>query len=617
MAPRIGPEPPAPDLSAMEKFLHALPFGIGIRNKPRHVLDWAKSMWANRTNLPYARAILKRGVCGSCSLGPAGLRDDVADGTHNCSLRLRELRQHTMDPLGSELLGDVRPLQKADAAELVELGRIPSPLIRHRDENGLTPTTWDEALDLIADRLKSVDPARTAWFAGARALTNEGAFSLKQVSRGLGSPNLDSSVRFGYGAATTALEEVFGVGAPTSSFKDLLGSDLIVIWGADPSETHPVLLKYLHLAKDQGSRIAVVDPRREERLVKYWVPSILESAVFGTRLMDDHYAVRKGGDIAFINGVLKTLAERNGFDVDFLNQHAAGLDDATRKLREFSWKDLEKGSGASQADMERFAGIYSAAKSAMFVFSTGLTRQRRAVEAVRSLATLAAARGMVGKKRCGVLPLGQSGEQGAVDLGLVPAEGGLTAPRMIKAAQEGKIDLLVSMSGDLLEAPIDRRVVAKALERIGLRVHIDSVLNPSLLVPPGDVALILPSMTRYETPGGCTSTSGERRVRFSPEIAGTAVREAKPEWEIPVLMAQRIDISNEERFPWRDTKAVRAEMERSLPRYRGIGALQEEGRYIQWGGERLFEKGTFDGLPGGKCRLLVQDLPPMGDSSES
>lgn len=615
MAPRIGPEPPPPDLSAVENLLHALPFGIGIRNKPRYFLGVARSLWANRARLGYARAILSRGVCDGCSLGPAGLSDDAADGTHNCDLRLGQLRFKTMGPVGSEVLGDVRPLEGADPEELRELGRLPTPLIRHRGENGLTAASWDEALDLLGERLRGCDPKRSAWFAGADALSNEAAFTLRQVATGLGSPNVDSSVRFGYGAGVGGIADVFGAAAPTCSLKDILGTDLLVLWGCDPSLTHPVMMKYLHLAKEQGTRVAVVNPVLEERLVKYWVPSILDSAVFGTRLADDHYAVREGGDIAFVNGVMKTLDERSGFDVEFLNLHAAGQDELSRTLRGLAWPDLERGSGLSQPEMEKFAGIFASARTAVFVFGPGITRQRRAVEASRAIASLAAVRGMVGKKRCGVLPLGASGEQGAVDLGLVPGDGGLTAPQMIKAAQEGKLEVLVSLSGSLLDAPVSRAVVAAGLERIGLRVHAGTVLDPSMLFPPGDVVVLLPAMTRYESTGGVTCTSIERRVRFSPEIPGGAVGDAKPDWLIPLLAARRVDLANERRFPWADAGAVRAAIERAVPRYKGIAGLREEGRWIQWGGERLFEKGAFDAMPGGKCRPRAEELPPAPDSA--
>jgi len=611
MAPRIGPEPRDPGLSFGQKFLHALPFGIGIRNKPRYYLDYLKSMWENIKNPMYARAILRRGVCDGCSLGPAGLVDDATEGKHLCNLRLQQLKTHAMDAVGDEVLGDVRELADAHVNYLRKLGRIPKPLVRYRDENGLTAISWEEALDTIGERIKKADPRQTGWYVGAQSVSNEGAFAVKQVSRGLGCPNLDSSARFGYIHGVAGLGELFGVPAPTSSLKDLLGSDLIVLWGTDPSETHPLILKYLHIAKDQGSRIAVIDPRKEERLVKYWVPSILESSVFGTRLMDDYYPVRRGGDIAFIQGVLKTLAERNGFDHEFINAHATGVDDLTRPLRQLAWGDLAKGSGVSQAEMEKFAGIYSAAKSAMFLYGTGITRQRHSLSAVRSIATLAAVRGMVGKKRCGLLPLGQSNDQGAVDLGVVPGEGGFTVTQMIKAAAEGKLQVFCTMSGNLFEAPIDRNVVIRALERIDLRVHIGTVFDPSMFHPPGDVVIILPSMTRYEIPGGCTTTSVERRVRFSPEIPGSSVREAKPDWQIPALIAAQVDLANQERFPWKDAAQVRADLEKSVPRYRGVAGLREEGKFIQWGGERLYEKSVFDSIPGGKCRLRLEDLPPV------
>jgi anaerobic selenocysteine-containing dehydrogenase len=165
--------------------LHAIPFGIAIRNKPRYYLDYLKSMWENKRNPMYARAILRRGVCDGCSLGPAGLHDDAVDGKHLCNLRLRQLKYHTMDAIGSETFGDVRPLESADAEELLKLGRIPTPLVRYRDENGLTAIPWEEALDLIGERIKKAEPRQIGWFVApgrsrTRGLRDEAG------SRGLG-----------------------------------------------------------------------------------------------------------------------------------------------------------------------------------------------------------------------------------------------------------------------------------------------------------------------------------------------------------------------------------------------------------------------------------------------
>ncbi len=53
--------------------------------------------------------------------------------------------------------------------------------------------------------------------------------------------------------------------------------------------------------------MAVVNPLREPGLDRYWVPSNVESAMFGTKMADEFFGVHTGGDVAFLNGVLKVL----------------------------------------------------------------------------------------------------------------------------------------------------------------------------------------------------------------------------------------------------------------------------------------------------------------------
>ena len=101
-----------------------------------------------------------------------------------------------------------------------------------------------------------------------------------------------------------------GVAATTCSYVDLIESDLVVLWGANPANNQPVLMKYLYLAKKRGCRVVVVNPYLEPGLERYWVPSNVESALFGTKMCDLHVPVRPGGDVAFANAALKLLIER-------------------------------------------------------------------------------------------------------------------------------------------------------------------------------------------------------------------------------------------------------------------------------------------------------------------
>ncbi|HZE99446.1 MAG TPA: molybdopterin-dependent oxidoreductase, partial [Planctomycetota bacterium] len=492
--PRIGPPPEPLPGGAGEKLLELLPFGIGKKSKPRHFLDMMKILWENKDSLGYAYRILNHGVCDGCSLGPYGLKDNVIDGVHLCTSRLRLLRLNTMPGLDPAVLADVAPLLKKKNEQLQQLGRLPAPMVRRKGEPGFTRATWDEALERVAAPLRKIDPLRTAWFATSRGATNEGYYAFQKVARVLGSPHVDYCARLCHAPSSFGLADVFGVGAPNCSLKDMIGTDLLVLWGTNLANNQPVTTKYMHYAKKEGTRIVVVNPFREPGLEKYWVPSVASSALFGTRLMDDFYPVRIGGDIAFMNGVLKALKATDGFDRGFLKEHASGLEELERKCDAWAWEKLEEDSGLPRAEMEKFAAIYQEAKSAVFVYSMGLTQQEFGVENVRSIATLASARGMVGREKCGVMAIrGHSGVQGGAEVGLgpdkfpgglpvnpdnakkisdawgtaVPGTKGLATPHMMEAAHRGEIDFLYSIGGNLLETMPDRRWVVEALLKVG------------------------------------------------------------------------------------------------------------------------------------------------------
>jgi predicted molibdopterin-dependent oxidoreductase YjgC len=191
----------------------------------------------------------------------------------------------------------------------------------------------------------------------------------------------------------------------------------------------------------------------------------------------------------------------------------------------------------------------------------------------------------------------------------LPTHKGHRTLQVLEAAHRGEIDFLYSLGGNLLETMPDRRYMSEALSRVRLRIHQDIVLNSSSLLP-GSTVLLLPAQTRYETPGGGTSTSTERRIRFSPEIPGPRIAEARPEWEIPVRVAAAARPALAQHFVWRGTAEIRREMEQAMPLYAGIDALAREGQWVQWGGERLYRDG-FTRMPDGRARFSPVPLPTI------
>jgi len=589
------------------------PFGLG-EQKPHHYLAIAQAAWENRDNLAYAWRILDRGVCDGCSLGPAGLHDETLDGVHLCLTRLRMLRLNTMPAMDVRQLEDVSALAGRTERDLRELGRLPYPLLRNRGDRGFRRITWEEAVELGGSRLAAADPHRIAIYTTSRGLTNETYYVAAKVARLLGTNNIDNAARLCHAASTVALKHAIGWGASTCSYTDWIGTEFLAIFGSHLANNQPVSVKYLHYAKKAGTRIVVVNPYREPGLERYWIPSVTESALFGTKLMDDFFQVRVGGDIAFLNGVLKHLIENQWVDRQYIASMTTGFQALEQEVQSQRWEDLERLSGLTRADMYRFAEQYGRARTAVFIWSMGLTQHRFGVENVSALINVGLARGIVGRDKCGLVPIrGHSGVQGAAECGSVPGDlpggfpvneenarrfseiwgapvpawKGMSTAQMIEAAGAGNLDVFYIIGGNFIDTMPEPERMRKALERVPLRIHQDIVVNNSMLAEPGEAVLLLPGQTRYEQRGGGTITSTERRIRFSPEIPGPRIGESRPEWEILQTIAQRAGAN----VGFRDADEIRAEMDRVMPLYSGIKNLKKEGDWIQYGGAHLQPKG--------------------------
>jgi len=611
-----------------------VPNGLG-QVKPNHYWEMLKIAWENRDQLPYAWRILSRGVCDGCALGTTGMRDFTMSGVHLCLVRLNLLRLNTAPALDMQCLEEASILAKKNAKELRELGRLPYPAIRRKGEYGFRRLSWEEAYRIIAERIRQTDPQRLAFYLTSRGLTNEVYYAAQKVARFLGTNNVDNSARICHAPSTVALKQMLGVAASTCSYQDWLGTDLLVFIGSDTPNNQPVTTKYMYYAKKQGTKIVVINPYREPGLERYWVPSVFESALFGTKLADAFFQIHIGGDIAFLNGVVKTLIERDWIDAKFIRDHGAGFDELKEALAEQSWELLEKSSGASREEMLRFAEMLAKAQRGIFVWSMGITQHAHGVENVKAIINLCLARGFIGRPKCGLMAIrGHSGVQGGAEVGCVPNQfpgglpvneenaqhfaklwgfavpstKGLNAVEMISAAHDGKIDLLYSAGGNFLETLPEPDFVRKALQRVPLRVHQDIVLSPQMLREPADTVILLPAQTRYEQKGGGTETSTERMIYFSPEIPGRRIGEAKSEWEIFMELAERVHPQRSAHIHFENAKQIRDEIAKAVPFYHGIQYLKKQGDAVQWGGIRLCDGPHFK-TANGKAHFAVLTPP--------
>jgi len=601
-------------------------FGFGAQ-KPHHYTEMLKVAWENRDQLPFAWRILSRGVCDGCALGTSGLSDWTLPGTHLCMVRLELMRLNTAPALAPDRLGDVTALAGRSSRELREMGRLPEPMLRRAGERGFRVVSWHDALARVAHEARDVDPERMAFYLTSRGITNEVYYAAQKAARFLGTNHVDNSARFCHAASTVAMKATLGHAASTCSYADWLHADLIVLFGSNVANNQPVTTKYLHHAKKNGAQIAVVNPFREPGLERYWIPSIAESALHGTALADHWFEVHIGGDLAFLLGVLLALVERGGIDDAFVDARTTGFNEACAQAAATGWDRIARDSGMSRERIVEFADLLVARPNAVFVWSMGLTQHAHGVDTVKALVNVGLARGLLGRPFSGLVPIrGHSGVQGGAEVGCVPqldAEAsagmqrawsfpvpvtrGWTAGEMVAHAARGDVDLFWIVGGNFLETLGDQGRSRAALGAPRLRVHQDIVLSSSMLAECDGDVLVLPATTRYESPGGGTETSTERRVIFSPEIPGRRVGSARPEWWVFREVMARARPEKAALVGLEDAAAIRREIASTVPLYAGIETLASKGDQVQWGGRTLFADGRF-ATPDGKARFAAVTL---------
>ncbi|KIL37531.1 formate dehydrogenase [Cohnella kolymensis] len=631
-------------------WVSVVPFGLG-KVKPKHIRDTMRTLWLNRDNLPYAARILTQGVCDGCALGVSGLYDQTLTGPHICTTRLNVLRLNTMPAMKSGTVhADIEELRKMSSAELRELGRIPYPLILRPGDTSFSRLSWDEALDFIAAKFRAVEPEQTGFYLTARGITNESYYAAAKTARFLGTNNIDNASRICHSPSKTALKRSLGIGASSCSYRDWIGTDVLVFWGSVAANNQPVSTKYMYAAKRKGTKIIVINPYREPAMDGYWVPSIADSALFGTKLADDFYQVNIGGDIALMHGVMKhwfDMEERqpgSAVDHSFVQRHVNGYEELRLKVLEQKWEELEASSGISRDRMAELAGLLAKSKSAVFVWSMGLTQHRHATDNISQVANLALLRGFIGREHCGLMPIrGHSGVQSAGEMGADPFSlpgsdfdehnlsrleklWGFTLPRwqgdivglslenaLLPAGHPRRMKLYYLSGGNFLETMPDPEFVREALEALEVRVHQDIIFNTSTLLDAKEAVVVLPAMTRYEQPGGGTSTSTERMIYFSPEIRGPRIAEARAEWGIYGDLAARVKPEQKHLIAFPSAQAIREEIAKAAPDYDGIQYLKNKGDVFQRGGAWLCEDGVCP-TTDGKARLIAVDVPIRGSA---
>ena len=443
--------------------------------------------------------------------------------------------------------------------------RLTKPLVRTKD--GLKEVSWEEALERAASGLKRIKekygPDSLAVLGSPRC-TNEENYLLQRFARCvLGTNNTDNGSRL----YTSATEAVPALSHRRDYLDTLEQSDVIMVIGADPSSSAPIMEYAIKRAvRFKGASLILVDPRRTKlaSFAHLWLRP------------------RVGSDVALLDGLARVIIDEDLLDKDFVARRTNNLEELARALDKYSPEDTEAITGIPAETIRAAARLYAGAGRASVVYGSGITQYPSGTDSIKALANLVLLTGNAkasgggvypimresnarGAGEMGVLPDFLPGYQSVVDAGArrrfeecwgvsLPAKPGLTAVEIIEQAKkEGIKGLYVVGENPVLSFP-HSRLVSEVLTSLDFLIVQDIFLSATAEL----ATVVLPAASFAEKEGTFTNFEGRvNRIRKAIEPIG----ESLPDWEIVRRLAERMGYP----LPFSSPQQIMDEVEELVP----------------------------------------------------
>jgi formate dehydrogenase major subunit len=477
---------------------------------------------------------------------------------------IRREDSYPKGPLSSDVRGEGRGRRKPGG--LVNYDEV-LPHFREAE--------WDEALDLVARRLKEIHgehgPGAIAGFGSAKCSNEEAYLFQKLIRVGFGTNNIDHCTRLCHASSVAALFEGVGSGAVSTTYGDIINADVAILAGTNTTANHPVASSFFKQAKRRGTTLVVVDPRRE-RIADY---------------ADIYCQIKPGTDVAFYNGVMHEIIALDLVDREFISQRVTNYGELAKTVRQYTPERAAQICGVGADVIREVARLWGEAGAAVIYWGMGISQHTTGTDNARCLIALCSITGQVGRPGTGLHPLrGQNNVQGASDAGLIPMfypdyqlvtredarerfqavwgreldpERGLTVTEIVASALTGGVRGMYMMGENPFLSDPNVNKVRKALAALEFLAVQDIFLTETAEF--ADV--ILPATSYMEKVGTYTNT--DRRVQLGRKVLDPP-GEAREDWRIVCDVATRIGLPMEYESP----SEIFDEMVSLMPNYRGL-----------------------------------------------
>ncbi|GDY11990.1 periplasmic nitrate reductase [Planctomycetota bacterium] len=182
--------------------------------------------------------------------------------------------------------------------------RLTRPLLRQDGE--LKPISWDQALDLIADRIAAA-PQKFAMYGSGQWTIPEGYAANKFVKGGLGHNHIDPNARLCMASAAAGFNATYGVDEPAGCYDDLDHCTVLINWGNNPAEMHPVLFSRVCDRRLRGEKITLID--------------LTTRRTRSSEQADHVWLFKPNTDLAIANGIAHVLVAKGCLDKPWVQKH--------------------------------------------------------------------------------------------------------------------------------------------------------------------------------------------------------------------------------------------------------------------------------------------------------
>jgi predicted molibdopterin-dependent oxidoreductase YjgC len=416
---------------------------------------------------------------------------------------------------------------------------------------------------------------------------------------------------------------VFGAGGGTSSYREIEETDLVLLWGSNARETHPIFFHHLLRGVRRGARLITVDPRRTD----------------SAEWADLWLGLDVGSDIALANAIGREIITAGLAHEQFIDRATDAFEDYRTTVEPYTLEYAERETGVPAELIREVAHAYARAGRAMICWTLGITEHHNAVDNVLALINLALLTGHVGRYGSGLNPLrGQNNVQGGGDMGALPDrlpgfqhvenEGlrtkferawGVTIPPergwhlsgMFDAMERGELTAVYVIGENPIQSEADQHRARRLMEGLEFLVVQDLFLTATAEV--ADV--VLPAAAAWAESEGTVTNSERRvqRVRKALDPPGEAQADLDIIYELARAMGHDWGSSDAETV-WNELRSlspVHAGM--SYPRLDALGGIQWPCYDDEHPGELFLHSRLWeDPVPGRRAPFVpVEHDPPV------